>query len=102
MGAKEEQQKIPDLFDEFSFGGKEERGAMASVMMMQQLREQISGKDISLADVEERDIQPAFNSIDVGIMINKLGEYPRLIGNIEGFLRPRTFKMKVDDQEMGG
>ena len=65
----EDLQDIEDLWHRRSFAGREGRGAMESVMLMDQLRKKYLGKD-----VHGRDIHSTFNSIHSKIMCRLIAD----------------------------
>lgn len=80
-------QEIEKLWNERAFAGRKGRGAIDSVMLMDQLRRENAG-----SDVYGRDIHSAFNSIDTKIMCG-LVEDRDLRRWVRGFLAPRFFQI---------
>ena len=62
----------PDLWHPLSFAGRKQRGAMDSVMLMDEIRKKTDGV------VYGSDIKAAFNSLERQKMITILEGYPQL------------------------
>ena len=86
----EDLQDMTVLWHKRAFKGRKGRGAMDSVMLMDQLRNRSVGKD-----VHGRDIHSAFNSIDTEIMCNLIEE-KHTKAWVKDFLKPRTFQIKTN------
>jgi len=87
--------RIGELFHERAFAGRKGRGAIDSVMLMDQLRKETGGH------VYGRDIKSAFNSLDQDEMYKILQGHENLREWVDHFLRPRTFEIKVDGEPIG-
>ena len=84
-----------ELFHERAFAGRKGRGAIDSVMLMDELRRKVGGH------VYGRDIKSAFNSLDRDEMYKILKDHENLREWVGHFLRPRTFEVKVDRKRIG-
>jgi len=91
----EDMGNIRELFHERAFAGRKGRGAIDSVMLMDELRRKTGGH------VYGRDIKSAFNSLDRDEMYNILWNHEDLREWVDHFLRPRSFKVKVDGETIG-
>lgn len=84
-----------ELFHERAFAGRKGRGAIDSVMLMDELRRKVGGH------VYGRDIKSAFNSLDRDEMYKILQDHDDLREWVDHFLRPRSFDVKVDGKRIG-
>ena len=84
-------QDIGDIWRGRAFGGRKGRGAMDSVMIMDQLRRKHPGKH-----VHGRDIHSAFNSIDTTITVCSLIKARDLGFWVKDFLALRSFQIKTN------
>jgi len=87
--------RIGGLFHERAFAGRKGRGAIDSVMLMDQLRKETGGH------VYGRDIKSVFNSLDRDKIYKILQGHKDLREWVDHFLRPRTFEIKVDREPIG-
>jgi len=84
-----------ELFHERAFAGRKGRGAIDSVMLMDDIRKRTGGH------VYRRDVKSAFNSLDRDKMYEILKDHEDLREWVDHFLRPRTFDVKVDGKKIG-
>jgi len=89
LGKKEE------LFHERAFTGRKGRGAIDSVMLMDELRKKVGG------EVYGRDIKSAFNSLDREMVRKILTGHDDLREYVDHFLRPRKFEVRVNGRRIG-
>lgn len=87
--------KKEELFHERAFAGRKGRGAIDSVMLMDEIRKETGG------DVYGGDVKSAFNSLDRDVMRRVLHDYEDLNHWMDHFLRPRTFNVKVYGRVIG-
>jgi len=87
--------KKKELFHERAFAGRKGRGAIDSVMLMDEIRREVGG------DVYRRDIKSAFNSLDRDVMREVLRGHGDLRNWVDYVLRPRTFEVKIDGRVIG-
>jgi len=87
--------KRRELFHERAFAGRKGRGAIDSVMLMDELRRKTGG------EVYGRDIKSAFNSLDREVVRQVLAGHEDICEYVDHFLRPRNFKVKVDGRKIG-
>ena len=87
--------KRKELFHKRAFAGRKGRGAIDSVMLMDELRRETGG------EVYGRDIKSAFNALDRKVMKEVLVKHKDLQECIDHFLRPREFEVKVDGKRIG-
>lgn len=83
------------LFHGRAFKGSMGRGAIDSVMLMDEIRGTVGG------DVYGRDIKSAFNSLNRNKMREVLAGYGDLRDWVDYFLRPRSFEPKVAGKGIG-
>ena len=87
--------KKGELFHERAFARRKWRGAIDSVMLMDELRRETGG------EVYQRDIKSAFNSLSREVMREVLAGHEDLQEYVNNFLRPREFEVKVDGRKIG-
>ena len=80
------------LWHPLSLVGRKGRGAMDSVMLMDELRKKTSGA------VYGKDIKAAFNAVERAKVAEILEDTPDLA---DRFLEPRTFDIKIDRRTIG-
>ena len=87
--------KRRELFHERAFAGRKGRGAIDSVMLMDEIRREVGG------EVYGRDIKSAFNSLDREKMREVLAGHEDISEYVDHFLRPRNFEVRVDRKRIG-
>jgi len=87
--------KREELFYERAFAGRRGRGAIDSVMLMDELRKK-TGRE-----VYGRDIKSAFNSLDREVVREILAGHKDLCEYVDHFLRLRNFEVRVDGRRIG-
>jgi len=87
--------KRRELFHKRAFAGRKGRGAIDSVMLMDQIRKETGG------EVYGRDIKSAFNSLDRETVRKVLEGHEDAQQYVDHFLRPRNFEVKVDGKRIG-
>ena len=87
--------KRKELFHERAFAGRKGRGAIDSVMLMDEIRKKVGG------EVYGRDIKSAFNSLNREVTWQVLAGHEDLREYVDHFLRPRNFEVKVDGRKIG-
>ena len=87
--------KRRELFHKRAFAGRKGRGAIDSVMLMDEIRKETGG------EVYGRDIKSAFNFLNREVIRKVLTHHEDLQEYVDHFLRPRNFEVRVDGKKIG-
>jgi len=87
--------KKKDLFHKRTFARRKGKGAIDSVMLMDEIRKEVGG------DIYGRDIKSAFKSQDRDVIREVLRACEDLRNYVDYCLRPRTFEIRVDGRVIG-